>query len=101
VIRRSDGNPTYLAADVAYHLDKLARGFDVLIDMWGADHHGQVASLKAALGLAAGTVDVPEVILGQLVNLVKHGQPVRLSKRAGTIVTLADVLDDVDPDSTW
>ncbi len=99
VIRRSDGNPTYLAADVAYHLDKLARGFDVLIDMWGADHHGQVVSLRTALELASGRPDTPEIILGQLVNLVKHGKPVRLSKRAGNIVTLADILDDVDPDA--
>jgi arginyl-tRNA synthetase len=99
VLRRSDGKPTYLAADVAYHLDKLARGFDVLIDMWGADHHGQVASLRIAVELASGRADTPQIILGQLVNLVKHGKPVRLSKRAGNIVTLADVLDDVDPDA--
>jgi arginyl-tRNA synthetase len=99
VLRRSDGKPTYLAADVAYHLDKLARGFDVLIDMWGADHHGQVVSLRAAMELASGRPDTPQVILGQLVNIVKHGGVVRLSKRAGNIVTLADILDEVDPDA--
>jgi arginyl-tRNA synthetase len=99
VLRKADGGTTYLASDIAYHLDKLARGFDVLIDMWGADHHGQVASLRTAMELASGKADTPEVILGQLVNIVQHGQPVRLSKRAGTIVTLADILDEVDPDA--
>ncbi len=99
VIRRSDGSPTYLAADVAYHLDKLARGFDVLIDMWGADHHGQVASLRTAVELASGRPDTPQVILGQLVTILKDGAVVRLSKRTGNIVTLADILDEVDPDA--
>jgi arginyl-tRNA synthetase len=99
VLRKDDGGTTYLAADVAYHLDKLARGFDVLIDMWGADHHGQVASLRAAMELASGRSDTPQVILGQLVTIVKHGAVVRLSKRAGNIVTLADILDEVDPDA--
>ncbi|MGH9021555.1 MAG: arginine--tRNA ligase, partial [Acidimicrobiia bacterium] len=98
VLVRSDGVPTYLAADLAYHADKFARGFNHLIDIWGADHHGQVRSLQvgiAALGFPEGE---PEVILGQLVSLQRSGQPVRMSKRGGEMVTLADVLDEVDPD---
>jgi arginyl-tRNA synthetase len=99
VLVKSDGGFTYLAADIAYHRDKLRRGFDHLIDIWGADHHAQVASLQAgmtALGCPPGT---PEIILGQLVTLLRGGQPVRLSKRAGDFVTLADILDEVDPDA--
>ncbi|MGH9005323.1 MAG: arginine--tRNA ligase, partial [Acidimicrobiia bacterium] len=98
VLIRSDGTPTYLCADLAYHRDKLRRGADHLIDIWGADHHGQVKSVQVgmqALGAAPGT---PEVILGQLVSLLRGGEPVRMSKRAGDIITLADILDEVDPD---
>jgi arginyl-tRNA synthetase len=97
VLVRSDGSTTYLGNDLAYHRDKLARGWEHLIDIWGADHHGQVASLRAGLA-ALGTPDEPEVVLGQLVTLLKGGQPVRMSRRAGDIVTLADILDEVDPD---
>ncbi|MGH9032027.1 MAG: arginine--tRNA ligase [Acidimicrobiia bacterium] len=98
VLVKSDGAPTYLLPDIAYHRDKLARGWEHVIDIWGADHHGQVKSLQAgmqALGYAAGE---PEVILGQLVKLLRGGELVRLSRRAGNIITLADILDEVDPD---
>ncbi|MGH9039105.1 MAG: arginine--tRNA ligase [Acidimicrobiia bacterium] len=98
VLIRSDGTPTYLCADLAYHRDKLRRGADHLIDIWGADHHGQVKSIQVgmqALGAPPGT---PEVILGQLVSLLRGGEPVRMSKRAGEVITLADILDEVDPD---
>jgi arginyl-tRNA synthetase len=98
VLVKSDGSTTYLANDLAYHRDKLVRGWGHLVDIWGADHHGQVKSLQAgmeALGFPAGE---PEVILGQLVRLQRGGEPVRISKRAGNIVTLADILDEVDPD---
>jgi arginyl-tRNA synthetase len=98
VLVKSDGSTTYLCNDLAYHRDKFARGWTHLIDIWGADHHGQVRSLQAgleALGFAAGE---PEVMLGQLVKLVKDGEVVRASKRTGNIVTLADILDEVDPD---
>jgi arginyl-tRNA synthetase len=98
VLVKSDGDSTYLLADLAYHRDKFERGWEHLIDIWGADHHGQVKSIQAgmeALGYPAGQ---PEVLLGQLVKLERGGQLVRLSRRAGNIVTLADILDEVDPD---
>ena len=98
VLVKTDGAPTYLLADLAYHRDKFERGWEHLIDIWGADHHGQVKSIQAgmeALGYPAGE---PEVLLGQLVRLQRGGELVRLSRRAGTIVTLADILDEVDPD---
>jgi arginyl-tRNA synthetase len=98
VLVRSDGSTTYLCNDLAYHRDKFRRGFTHLIDIWGADHHGQVKSLQAgmeALGFAAGE---PEIILGQFVKVVREGHEVRMSRRTGNIVTLADILDEVDPD---
>jgi len=101
VLVRRDGTTTYLANDIAYHRNKVRRGFDHLIDIWGADHHGQVRSLQAGLrALGIGTEDAPEpeVILGQLVRLERGGEVVRISKRAGEVITLADILDEVDPD---
>jgi arginyl-tRNA synthetase len=101
VLIRSNGTTTYLANDLAYHRDKLRRGWTHLIDIWGADHHGQVKSLQSgmhALGFGTEAVPEPEVILGQLVKLLRGGQEVRMSKRAGDIVTLSDILDEVDPD---
>jgi len=99
VLVRSDGTTTYLCNDLAYHRDKIRRGADHLIDMWGADHHGQVKSLQAGMeALGFGPPPEPEVLLGQLVKLVRDGREVRISKRTGDIVTLADILDDVDPD---
>ena len=98
VLVKSDGDGTYLLADIAYHRDKFERGWQHLIDIWGADHHGQVKSLQSgmeALGYPAGE---PEVLLGQLVKLERGGELVRLSRRAGNIITLADILDEVDPD---
>ncbi len=99
VLVKSDGSTTYLCNDLAYHRDKLARGSNHLIDIWGADHHGQVKSTQAGMqALGFGPPPEPEVLLGQLVKLVRDGVEVRLSKRAGDIVTLADILDEVDPD---
>ncbi len=98
VLVKSDGSTTYLCNDIAYHRDKFARGSEHLIDIWGADHHGQVKSLQAgmeALGYPAGE---PEVLLGQLVKLMKGGEQVRISKRTGDVIALADILDEVDPD---
>jgi arginyl-tRNA synthetase len=98
VLVRTNGSTTYLCNDLAYHRDKFRRGFTHLIDIWGADHHGQVKSLQAgmeALGFESGE---PEIILGQFVKVVKDGAEVRMSKRTGNIITLADILDEVDPD---
>jgi arginyl-tRNA synthetase len=98
VLVRSDGTTTYLCNDLAYHRDKFARGFTHLIDIWGADHHGQVKSLQAgveALGFPHGE---PEILLGQFVKLVRDGKEVRLSKRTGDIIALADILDETDAD---
>jgi arginyl-tRNA synthetase len=100
VIRKSDGEWTYFAADCAYYLDKRERGFDRCIYMLGADHHGYVGRLRA---IAACFGDDPdrtiEVLIGQMVNLVKDGEPVRMSKRAGNVVLLADLVDAIGVDA--
>jgi arginyl-tRNA synthetase len=99
VLVRSDGTTTYLCNDLAYHRDKIRRGWAHLIDIWGADHHGQVKSLQAGMeALGFGPPPEPEVLLGQFVKLLRDGKEVRLSKRAGNIITLSDILDEVDPD---
>lgn len=100
VLVRSDGRPTYLAADVAYHRDKLKRGFERLINLWGADHHGYVARMKAAIACLGSEPDRLEVLLGQMVKLFRNGQEVRMSKRTGEMVTLAEVADEVGIDAT-
>jgi arginyl-tRNA synthetase len=99
VLVKSDGEPTYLLPDIAYHRDKFARGYDLLIDIWGADHHGYVQRLKAGVQALGHRPDEVEVILGQLVVLKRGGEEVRLSKRTGTIVELAEVIDEVGPDA--
>jgi arginyl-tRNA synthetase len=98
VLVKSDGSTTYLCNDIAYHRDKFERGWEHLIDIWGADHHGQVKSLRAGMEALGYPEGEPEVLLGQLVKLVKHGQPIRISKRTGNVIALADILDEVDPD---
>ena len=99
VVVRSDGEPTYLLPDIAYHRDKFGRGFRLLIDVWGADHHGYVSRLKAGVQALGHDPNELEIVLGQLVNLVRDGQPVRLSKRSGDIVELGELLDAVGPDA--
>ncbi|OBH75981.1 arginine--tRNA ligase [Mycobacterium scrofulaceum] len=99
VVIKSDGKPAYIAGDIAYYLDKRQRGFDLCIYMLGADHHGYIARLKA---VAAAFGDDPahvEVLIGQMVNLVRDGQPVRMSKRAGTVITLDDLVDAIGVDA--
>jgi arginyl-tRNA synthetase len=98
VVVKSDGEPTYVLPDIAYHRDKFARGFGLLIDVWGADHHGYASRLKAGVQALGHDPDELEIVLGQLVKLVRDGQPVRLSRRAGDIVALSDLLDAVGPD---
>src|SRR3546814_1410756 len=95
---KSDGEPTYLLPDIAYPRDKFARGHEQLIDIWGADHHGYVARLKAGVQALGHAPDELELILGQLVQLVRGGEEVRLSKRAGTIVLLDDLVEAVGAD---
>ena len=94
---KTSGEPTYFAADVAYHFDKLSRGYRRLIDVWGADHGGYVSRMKAVVAAMGGEL---EVILFQLVNLVKDGQPYRMSKRAANFVTLRELLETAGPDAT-
>ena len=100
VLVRANGIPTYFAADIAYHYNKLAdRSFDKAIDVWGADHHGHVARMKGAMdaiGLDGSRLDV---VLMQMVNLMRDGKPVRMSKRTGKAITLTDLLDEVPIDS--
>lgn len=99
VLVRQNGNPTYFAADIAYHRNKFARGFERCIDVWGADHHGHVARMKGAMnaiGLDGGKLDI---VLIQLVRLVKSGEVVRMSKRTGKAIQLGDLLDEVPVDA--
>lgn len=99
VVIKSDGAPAYIAGDLAYLRDKINRGFDLCIYMLGADHHGYVARLKAAAAAMGHSPDVVEVLIGQMVNLVSGGKPVRMSKRAGTVVTLEDLVEAVGVDA--
>ena len=96
---KSDGRPAYIAGDLAYFLDKRARGFDLCIYMLGADHHGYIARLKAAAAAFGDDPAVVEVLIGQMVNLVRDGRPIRMSKRAGTVVTMDDLVDAVGVDA--
>jgi arginyl-tRNA synthetase len=96
-IYKTTGEPTYFAADLAYHLDKLERGYQRLIDVWGADHAGYVRRMKAAVGAMGGEL---EVLLLQLVNLLQEGKPFKMSKRAANFVTLREVLEEAGADAT-
>ncbi|MDO3636353.1 arginine--tRNA ligase [Mycolicibacterium arseniciresistens] len=99
VVIKSDGNAAYIAGDLAYFLDKRQRGFDLCIYMLGADHHGYIARLKAAAAALGDDPDTVEVLIGQMVNLVRDGQPVRMSKRAGTVITLDDLVEAIGVDA--
>ncbi|TAM84092.1 MAG: arginine--tRNA ligase [Jatrophihabitans sp.] len=99
VVIKSDGHPAYIAGDLAYLRDKRARGFDLCIYFLGADHHGYIARLKAAAAAFGDDPDTVEVLIGQMVNLVKDGEPVRMSKRAGTVITMEDLVDAVGVDA--
>jgi arginyl-tRNA synthetase len=99
VLIKSDGEYTYLLPDIAYHRDKFSRSFGLVIDVWGADHHGYVPRVKAALQALGHDADEFDVVITQLVNLLQNGKPVRLSKRSGDIIELRDVLDEVGPDA--
>ncbi len=97
-VRKSDGSWTYFATDMAYHLDKYRRGFKIMINVWGADHGGYVKRMRAAVKALTGGEGELDVKLCQMVNLTDDGKPVKMSKRAGTFVTLRDVIDKVGKD---
>lgn len=99
VLRKSDGSLTYLATDIAYHRDKFSRGFEWLIDVWGADHHGYIPRMRAAIRDMGDDPDKFTVLLVQLVNLLRDGKPVAMSTRAGEFVTLAEVVREVGTDA--
>ncbi|MFC3455653.1 arginine--tRNA ligase [Amycolatopsis speibonae] len=99
VVIKKDGNPAYIAGDLAYFQDKRDRGFDLCIYMLGADHHGYIARLKAAAAAFGDDPAVVEVLIGQMVNLVSDGKPVRMSKRAGTVITMEDLVGTVGVDA--
>ncbi|OBF90133.1 arginine--tRNA ligase [Mycobacterium sp. 852014-52450_SCH5900713] len=99
VVIKSDGKPAYIAGDIAYYLDKRQRGFDLCIYMLGADHHGYIARLKAVAAAFGDDPATVEVLIGQMVNLVRDGAPVRMSKRAGTVITLDDLVEAIGVDA--
>lgn len=99
VVIKSDGNAAYIAGDIAYIGDKIGRGHDLCIYMLGADHHGYIKRLKAAASALVYSADQVEVLIGQMVNLLKEGTPVRMSKRAGTVITLDDLVEAIGVDA--
>jgi arginyl-tRNA synthetase len=99
VVVRKNGEPTYFAADIAYHLNKFERGFDLVIDIWGADHHGYIPRMRAGVQAVGRPKDALRVILVQLVNLLRDGNPVAMSTRSGEFVTLREVVDEVGKDA--
>jgi arginyl-tRNA synthetase len=101
VLIRSDGRPTYTATDIAYHYDKFfVRRFDRVIDVWGADHQGQVPSMKAIVKNLGAEPERFDIVIYQMVNVLRHGEVVRMGKRAGNFVTFGEVLDEVGVDAT-
>lgn len=100
VVLRSDGRPTYFASDIAYHHDKLVtRGFDLVIDVWGADHHGHVSRVEMATEAVTGNGEALHILIYQLVTLKRGAETVRLSKRSGEIITLDELVEEVGPDA--
>ena len=100
VIKKQDGEYTYFASDICYHKDKLDRGFDTIIDIWGADHHGYIPRIKSVLEAFGLPKEKFKVILIQMVSLLRHGEPVQMSKRSGAFITLREVIDEVGADIT-
>lgn len=99
VLVRANGETTYFAADIAYHLNKFERCFDVIINVWGADHHGYVPRLRAAIEALGLPVGIFEVIIGQLVSLYRGSEQIRMSKRTGEMVTLEEIISEIGPDA--
>lgn len=99
VVIRDNGVPTYLAADIAYHRNKLERGFDTLINIWGADHHGYICRVKAAIAAMGYKAEALEVLILQMVSLYQNGELVKMSKRTGQSITLAELIEEVGTDA--
>lgn len=99
VLKTSDGRTTYFTADIAYHLNKFERGFDLVIDIWGPDHHGYIPRMKAAVEALGIERDRLEVLIAQQINLIKDGKPFKMSKRRGEFITMADLLEEVGNDA--
>ena len=99
VVVRKNGNPTYFAADIAYHRNKFLRGFETVIDIWGADHHGYIPRMSAAVQALGHEKEALKIILVQLVNLLRDGKPAAMSTRSGEFVTLREVVDEVGKDA--
>jgi len=99
VVQKQDGEYTYLASDIAYHQDKLRRGYDLLIDVWGADHHGYIPRMQAVVQAYGYPKDRFQVVLVQMVNLLRGGKKVEMSKRAGEFITMREVIDEVGADA--
>jgi arginyl-tRNA synthetase len=99
VVRKQDGEYTYLASDIAYHRDKLRRGYDLLIDVWGADHHGYIPRMQAVMQAYGHPKERLHVVLVQLVKLLRAGAEVKMSKRTGSFVTMREVIDEVGADA--
>ena len=99
VVRKQEGEYTYLASDIAYHRDKLRRGFDQLVDVWGADHHGYIPRMQAVVQAYGYPKDRLRVVLVQMVNLLRGGRKIEMSKRAGEFITLREVMDEVGADA--
>ncbi len=100
VVKKQDGEYTYFASDICYHKDKLDRGFDAIIDIWGADHHGYIPRIRSVLEAFDLPKDKFRVVLIQMVTLLRHGEPVQMSKRAGAFITLREVIEEVGSDIT-
>ena len=99
VVVREDGRPTYLAGDIVYHNQKFERGYDHYINIWGADHHGYIARVKAAIEYLGYDANKLEVLLSQMVSLLKDGEPYKMSKRAGNVILMSDIVEEIGADA--
>jgi len=99
VVVREDGRPTYLAGDIVYHNQKFERGYDHYINIWGADHHGYIARVKAAIEYLGYDSNKLEVLLSQMVSLLKDGEPYKMSKRAGNVILMSDIVEEIGADA--
>ncbi|MEK7375936.1 MAG: arginine--tRNA ligase, partial [Candidatus Margulisiibacteriota bacterium] len=100
VLVRENGEPTYFAADAAYHEDKFKRGFELLVNVWGTDHHGYVKRLESSLVALGHPADSLKIVIGQLVSLYRGDEPVKMSKRTGDMITLKEVIEETGSDAT-